>query len=96
VSERNAPQASVVLVADPATWQSAWQLFAALRSGSTTVFDECTVADVRALLNTRELPPMIYGHDRGWVLGQDGRLTRARLNVRSCLGAGQRVRQAAS
>jgi S-DNA-T family DNA segregation ATPase FtsK/SpoIIIE len=96
VSERNAPQASVVLVADPATWQSAWQLFAALRSGSTTVFDECTVADVRALLNTRELPPMIDGQDRVWVLGQDGRLTRARLNVRSGLGAGQRVRQAAS
>jgi S-DNA-T family DNA segregation ATPase FtsK/SpoIIIE len=96
VSDRTAPPASVVLAADPATWQSAWQVFAALRPGSTIVFDDCTVADVRALLNTRQLPPMIDGQDRVWVVDQEGRLSRARLNVRSGLGAGQRVGQTAS
>jgi hypothetical protein len=96
VSDRGAPPASVVLAADPATWQSAWQLFAALRPGSTIVFDGCSAGDVRALLNTRELPPMIDGHDRVWVVDPYGRFGRARLNLRSGLGAGQRVGQAAS
>jgi S-DNA-T family DNA segregation ATPase FtsK/SpoIIIE len=96
VSDRTAPPASVVLAADPATWQSAWQLFAALRPGSTIIFDDCMVADVRALLNTRQLPPMIDGQDRVWVVDQEGRLSRVRLNVRSGLGAGQRVGQTAS
>jgi S-DNA-T family DNA segregation ATPase FtsK/SpoIIIE len=96
VSDRHRPRPPIVLVADPATWQSAWQLFAALRSGSTIVFDGCTVADVRALMNTRELPPMIDGHGRVWVVDSNGRFRRARLNARSALGAGQRVGQAAS
>lgn len=96
VSDRAAPLPSVVLAADPATWQSAWQLFAALRPGSTIVFDRCSVADFRALLNTRELPPMIDGPDRVWVVDSDGRFWRARLNPRSGLGTGQRVGQAAS
>jgi S-DNA-T family DNA segregation ATPase FtsK/SpoIIIE len=96
VSDRRGALPAIVLVADPATWQSAWQLFAALRSSSTIVFDGCTAADVRALMNTRELPPLIDGHGHVLVVDPNGRFGRARLNPRSALGAGQSVGNAAS
>jgi S-DNA-T family DNA segregation ATPase FtsK/SpoIIIE len=68
-----------VFVAEPDVWQSHWPLFVSLRTNCRVVFDACTVADLRALLHTRDLPPLCAGADRVWELTGSGRLRRACL-----------------
>ncbi|MEO8908217.1 MAG: hypothetical protein ABI310_09095, partial [Microbacteriaceae bacterium] len=67
-----------VLVGSPDSWQARWGLFAALRGRSTVVFDGCSVAQLRSLLQTREVPPLIAGPDRAWSCTPDGTIRRAR------------------
>jgi DNA segregation ATPase FtsK/SpoIIIE, S-DNA-T family len=72
---------SSVLVGDPDAWQARWSLFASLRSRCRIVFDGCAVTDVRALLQTRVLPPLIADSRQVWVREPDGALSRARLTL---------------
>jgi S-DNA-T family DNA segregation ATPase FtsK/SpoIIIE len=68
----------VVVVGDPQAWQSSWALLGALRSTATMVFDGCTVADVRAVTASRQLPPPLADAPGAlWLLEPDGRFSRA-------------------
>ena len=60
VAERARPTA---IIGDPDAWQSAWSLLGRLRPAATVVFDGCTLAQVRAVLHARVLPPAtLPGH----------------------------------
>ena len=51
------------IIGDPDAWQSAWSLLGRLRPSATVVFDGCTLAQVRAVLHARVLPPAtLPGH----------------------------------
>ncbi|TAM67620.1 MAG: hypothetical protein EPN48_13390 [Microbacteriaceae bacterium] len=67
-----------VLVGSIAGWQARWGLFTALRGRCTVVFDGCSVAQLRELLQTREVPSLVAGPDRVWVRTPDGTIRRAR------------------
>jgi hypothetical protein len=67
-----------LLIADPETWQSQWNLFATLRTALPILFDGCGTADFRALSRLRALPPPIApGSAAVWLLTPDGRVERA-------------------
>jgi DNA segregation ATPase FtsK/SpoIIIE, S-DNA-T family len=68
-----------VIVGDTEEWQSRWGLLPALRPVAEVMFDRCTVADVRALTRSRELPPPLGLLDNTvWLEGEDG-VSRATL-----------------
>ncbi|HWD62661.1 MAG TPA: hypothetical protein VG369_09190, partial [Humibacter sp.] len=51
------------IVGDADAWQSRWQLLTRLRRDASIVFDGCTLAQVRAILHSRVLPPAtLPGH----------------------------------
>ena len=55
--------APIAVVGDPDAWQSRWQLLSRLRRESPIAFDGCTLAQVRAILHSRVLPPAtLPGH----------------------------------
>jgi S-DNA-T family DNA segregation ATPase FtsK/SpoIIIE len=70
-----------ILVADPDTWQTQWSLFGTLQRETDVLFDGCSLAELRAISRSRELPPPF---DRGqrtlWLRPRDGQLVRARLD----------------
>jgi S-DNA-T family DNA segregation ATPase FtsK/SpoIIIE len=69
-----------VLVADPELWQSQWTLFGSLRRNADVLFDGCSLAEVRALTRSRDLPPPFPTGIRPlWVRTTDGQLERASL-----------------
>ena len=53
---------AIALVADPDAWQSQWPLLARLRPKASLVFDGCTLAQVRATMHSRVLPPATERH----------------------------------
>lgn len=69
-----------VLAGSPADWQAQWGLFAVARSSGPVVFVGCSVAEFRALVGTRRLPPPL-GPTPGaaWILERDGRIIRSQL-----------------
>jgi S-DNA-T family DNA segregation ATPase FtsK/SpoIIIE len=69
---------AVVVVGDADAWQANWALLGRLRQRSTLVFDGCTLAQVRAILHARVLPPPA---EAGHVIVCDASMefTRARL-----------------
>ncbi|GAB3612283.1 FtsK/SpoIIIE domain-containing protein [Humibacter ginsengisoli] len=75
VTEGTRPTA---IVGDPDAWQSGWALLGRLRPRASIVFDGCTLAQVRAVLHTRVLPPAaLPGHLL--VCGPEIGFTRARM-----------------
>ena len=72
-----APQ---IVVGDPEVWQSQWTLLASLRRSGALLFDGCSLAEVRALTRSRELPPPVPRGERPlWILDRDGEFARAEL-----------------
>lgn len=53
---------AIALVADPDAWQSQWPLLARLRPKASLVCDGCTLAQVRATMHSRVLPPATERH----------------------------------
>lgn len=75
-----------VLVGDPDEWQSRFGLVAAIRDRADLILDDCSLADVRLLTRSRQLPPPLApGRGLAWRLRPDGALERVRLP-----GAGDR------
>lgn len=71
-------QATATLwVGDPDAWQAQWPLLTALRQHCTLVFDDCGLADFRAIARSRQLPPVISGANKLWVRTPDGSVSRA-------------------
>jgi S-DNA-T family DNA segregation ATPase FtsK/SpoIIIE len=69
-----------ILVADADVWQSHWTLFATLQRTAGIVFDGCSLAEIRALTRSRELPPPFPRGERArWMRLPSGVVTRARL-----------------
>ena len=69
-----------ILIADPDLWQSQWSLLATLQRGSDVLFDGCSLADLRALTRSRELPPPFRPGVRPlWLRTPDGEFARATL-----------------
>jgi S-DNA-T family DNA segregation ATPase FtsK/SpoIIIE len=68
----------VVVVGDPDAWQSHWSTLNALRTTASLVFDGCTLAQVRAIVHARVLPPPT---ERGHLLLCDAatEFSRARM-----------------
>jgi S-DNA-T family DNA segregation ATPase FtsK/SpoIIIE len=74
--------APAILVGDPDLWQSQWGLFVTLQRGCDVVFDGCSLAEVRALTRSRDLPPPFAGGVRPlWIRTVDGLFARATLEV---------------
>jgi S-DNA-T family DNA segregation ATPase FtsK/SpoIIIE len=77
VSRGGAP---AIVVADADTWQSQWSLFTAVQRATVIVFDGCSLAEVRALTRSRDLPPPCARGERPlWMRTPDGSLCRARF-----------------
>jgi S-DNA-T family DNA segregation ATPase FtsK/SpoIIIE len=73
-----------ILVGDPETWQAQWGVLGTLRGTAELLFDGCSLLDFRTLTRSRELPPPSPRGERPlWLLGADGRLSRARLASRT-------------
>ncbi len=72
--------AGMAVVGDVDEWQSRWGLLGSLRETCTVVLDGCSLADVRLLTRSRQLPPPLPSDRRAvWHFAADGTLTRARL-----------------
>lgn len=66
-----------VYVADPDTWQAQWTLLGRLRHSSAMLFDACSVADVRAITRSRDLPPPFpSARPAAWLREPDGPIHR--------------------
>ena len=69
-----------ILIADPELWQSQWSLLATLQRSCDILFDGCSLAELRALTRSRELPPPFASGARPlWLRTPDGELRRATL-----------------
>ncbi len=69
----------MTVVGDVDDWQSRWGALTAARSSAEVVFDGCTVADLRALTRSRELPPPLDGlRGIAWRWEADGSFSRVR------------------
>jgi len=66
-----------VLLGDPDAWQSDWATLARARRDLPIVFHGCSVADVRAIARTREVPPLLAPREV-WLV-ENGRIRRAVL-----------------
>lgn len=67
-----------VRIGEPQAWQADWAAHAALRH-SIVLFDSCSVADLRAMLGSRVLPPPFPRRESPrWVVTTDGVLRRVR------------------
>jgi S-DNA-T family DNA segregation ATPase FtsK/SpoIIIE len=64
-----------VLLGDPDAWHSDWARLARARRDLPIVFDGCSVADVRAIARTREVPPLLAPREV-WLV-ENGRIRRA-------------------
>ncbi len=78
VSDGSQAAQATILVGSVDAWQARWGLFAALRADCAVVFDGCDVAQLRSLMQTREIPPLIAGPGRVWICAPDGTMRRAR------------------
>ncbi|GAB3385724.1 hypothetical protein GCM10027568_03190 [Humibacter soli] len=68
----------IAVVGDVDAWQSRWQLLTRLRNDGPIVFDGCTLAQVRAILHSRVLPPATaQGHALAY--DPDGSFRRVRM-----------------
>ena len=68
-----------ILIADPDLWQSQWTLLGTLQRRDI-LFDGCSLADVRALTRSRDLPPPFPAGTRPlWLRSPDGEVSRATL-----------------
>ena len=71
---------AAVVVGDVEEWQSRWGALAAMRQVADVVFDACSLADVRALTRSRDLPPPLTGlRGAAWRLEPDGTMARVRF-----------------
>lgn len=69
-----------ILVGDADSWQANWSHLIALRSTSTMIFDQCSVADFRIFSASRQLPPPLAPHSGSvWKLEPAHPPTRVRL-----------------
>ncbi|MCY7411967.1 MAG: cell division protein, partial [Salinibacterium sp.] len=73
----------VALIGDAEQWQSRWGALASLRPLSDVLFHRCSLADIRALTRSRELPPVL-SDDQAlcWRWRDDGGFDRVRLKKR--------------
>jgi S-DNA-T family DNA segregation ATPase FtsK/SpoIIIE len=69
-----------ILIGDPELWQAQWSLLATVQRSCDILFDGCSLADLRAVTRSRELPPPFPAGTRPlWVRTPDGELARATL-----------------
>ncbi len=70
----------VAIVGDPEAWQRHWALLERLRPHASLVFDGCSLAQVRAVLHSRVLPPVVApGH--ALVRDPAGEFSRVRMSA---------------
>jgi S-DNA-T family DNA segregation ATPase FtsK/SpoIIIE len=69
-----------ILLGDPDLWQSQWSLLGTLQRSRDILLDGCSLADLRALTRSRNLPPPFPAGTRPlWVRTPDGEVSRAQL-----------------
>lgn len=68
-----------ILVADPEAWQGQWSLLGSLQRSSELLFDGCSLAELRTIGRSRELPPPFARGERALWLLRGGEFVRARL-----------------
>jgi S-DNA-T family DNA segregation ATPase FtsK/SpoIIIE len=69
-----------ILVADPETWQSQWSTFVAVQRSCDLLFDGCSLAELRTLTRSRDLPPPFPRGERPlWLWRRGAEITRVRL-----------------
>ncbi|MGL4339000.1 MAG: FtsK/SpoIIIE domain-containing protein [Rhodoglobus sp.] len=68
-----------VIIGDVEEWQSRWGLLPTLKPIAQVIFDQCTIADYRALTRSRQLPPPLTAMENAVWLEQDSGACRAYL-----------------
>jgi S-DNA-T family DNA segregation ATPase FtsK/SpoIIIE len=66
-----------ILLGDPDAWHGDWATLARARRDLAIVFHGCSVADIRAIARTREMPPLLAPGEV-WLV-ENGRIRRAVL-----------------
>ena len=67
-------------IGDPATWQARWSQLMLLRAALPLLVDRCSLAELRAIVGQRILPPPLdTSRETAWVLHPDGRMERVAL-----------------
>ena len=77
-SIRAAP-APPIIVGDPDAWQSRWGAIAAVRETTPILIDGCTLADYRAVLRERLLPPPLTDPGEAWLVQPSGEVVRTAI-----------------
>lgn len=72
---------STVVIGDPDAWQADWSELARARRELPMLVVDCSVADLRALTRSREVPPPLAPGE-GWLV-ESGRVRRAVLEPES-------------
>ena len=71
------PTESRVWVADPASWQARWSQLTLLRTVVPLLVDRCSLAELRAIVGQRILPPALdTTRETAWLLQPDGQVER--------------------
>ncbi|MET0990775.1 MAG: FtsK/SpoIIIE domain-containing protein [Lacisediminihabitans sp.] len=69
-----------VWVADPASWQARWSQLSLLRTAAPLLVDRCSLAELRAIVGQRMLPPPLDPtRETAWLLHPDGAVERVAL-----------------
>jgi S-DNA-T family DNA segregation ATPase FtsK/SpoIIIE len=69
-----------IVVADPPGWQANWTALTTFVAGGTALFVGCGVAEFRALVGSRDLPPLLApGPGEAVLRHRDGTMHRVRL-----------------
>lgn len=69
---------SSIILGDVDSWNARWGALAALRGSVPIVIDNCSVADYRALLRDREIPPpLAHPSEEVWLIDSEGPARRA-------------------
>lgn len=71
-----------LILGDPDEWQSRWGALQVAARTARVLIVGCSTADFRALTRSREVPPPLSADPgAGWLVGEEGKVTRARLTA---------------
>jgi S-DNA-T family DNA segregation ATPase FtsK/SpoIIIE len=79
--QHGSPDLPLIVIGDPDTWQARWSVLTTLRARFDVLFEGCSIPEFRAVLRSRELPPVLGpGSRHAWLAQPNGTVLRAVLD----------------